>query len=869
MSVHIELIQSTQTLDTGRNLSNINDLALAGAIDDLLAPAYVHVQSTPATTWTINHGLLSDNVIYQTEDSDGKIIYPATSQKTSNVQVVLTFSVAETGKCIIFVGRSDWVDPPSAELGLPTDGRWDDAGLEFNPADIQETDSIKDAIDKLNELIARIVVPPSLLQGDLEVEFPPGLQFEQAYLSEGTGQNFNLLFAGQLFANITISEGLELKPPTDPTGQFGKADKGTISFRAKGALEDLMVLDGVGKFNESLRDGNQTWQDGPAGTAANGWLKINSVGIVSNIPQYQQGDFSVFLQTYLTAGETWEMLVRHEIGSSNYDTNPLTVFFDDGPLPSVTGTPRLLEFEIDGGDYTYLDGIRYYKLNDTFSVVATIANAFKRTYTDDVVTLTMPGIVTTSYPFNFVDISPARAASLLDDTFPTGAIDTDKWTPSGTPVQANNRLEMTNPTPLSALTKRLDSNSDLIRNSSFEWSTTFGLISASSAGGWEAGLELTGFEGGKLEFVYHEDDASTTTIEAWYTPDGGARTLHASAALTLIVTDTLIFKLTNTTTDTYRFEYNKNAGGFVQLGTDLVFDELGPINTQRQKPTLKATNEVDTNEPSYSVYFDTLVVVSGKATIYTVVPDINDTLEILGTTVTLDDAEQAQSNCRIAVTPLSVRGISTTVQSAAENRLVNTYTNVSTDTKEYFFDNQYRLPIDNYLTPPASPTGNWDADNLLPLVDGNAQVFNGTLVWPSIDFTTGYLPAQQIGTDYSGFTGDQLYLRSFIPTNPQTSGTIRIAGVTLANLTANDLTVEMKIPGITGWLSLNEIFDESLFSGVDGDGCRLSNDGSDFSFTLGGFSVGPPTNTMLILRITLPDASSPAITYLETLNWIT
>ena len=197
--------------------------------------------------------------------------------------------------------------------------------------------------------------------------------------------------------------------------------------------------------------------------------------------------------------------------------------------------------------------------------------------------------------------------------------------------------------------------------------------------------------------------------------------------------------------------------------------------------------------------------------------------------------------------------------------LVNSYDQQSSNILEKFLDEKYRLPLGAYDSVPGSIIDQWTSAN--GLSNGNAQVA-GALIYPTIDYSTGYTPnAGQ--PDYStGFTGDQLYLRAFHdPGVPHNSGVLEIEGLSLSDIEAGgDVKVEIKLPGKIGWLDLGLPFDAGSFQGVDGGGCRTTASGDEFGWSAGSNSSAD-SGYMVIVRITLMNSSAPVITQLQMMGW--
>lgn len=187
------------------------------------------------------------------------------------------------------------------------------------------------------------------------------------------------------------------------------------------------------------------------------------------------------------------------------------------------------------------------------------------------------------------------------------------------------------------------------------------------------------------------------------------------------------------------------------------------------------------------------------------------------------------------------------------NTLYNTYGNISTDKHEYFVDENYRLPAGSWDSPPASLTGNWDSTQAL--TNGNAQVYIDRLVYPHIDFTSGYSPNQT--ADYSSFSGDQEYYRAIHDSAPHSSGSLHLRGITQSDLGSN-VDVYIKLPGKTGWLDLSQPYNAATFTGSDGDGAYTSISQSGdvliINWTAGTYSTSQ-SNYMYILKIVLHNTS--------------
>lgn len=205
-----------------------------------------------------------------------------------------------------------------------------------------------------------------------------------------------------------------------------------------------------------------------------------------------------------------------------------------------------------------------------------------------------------------------------------------------------------------------------------------------------------------------------------------------------------------------------------------------------------------------------------------------------------------------------------TVSSANENILIDTYGVTSNNTFESF-DDEARRQTDSYNS--GSTSGNWDSTKTL--VNGEALVFAGQLMIPSestyirgdgsnsanADWTS-YLPdASGSNPDYTNVTGSACYYRSW----PDTAGSDRasftvvingnfVSGSALADLEAEAIRIFIrKIDGIGNTGSLTpyplSLHGPSYNFGTFDDGvsdgqCReLTSSGNTINGTFGGFAM--------------------------------
>jgi len=247
-------------------------------------------------------------------------------------------------------------------------------------------------------------------------------------------------------------------------------------------------------------------------------------------------------------------------------------------------------------------------------------------------------------------------------------------------------------------------------------------------------------------------------------------------------------------------------------------------------------------------------------------PVIGETMTVTNKLITTPSSNIRSIDSRATVTPRDPYGSYSAGTSASENRLVDGYNTTSTVIYEYFDDENRRLPSAAYDSIPGSITGQWTSTD--DLSNGEAQVFNGRLYYPTINFTSGYLPGSQTA-NYSSFSGNQVYLRSFYDNgNPHSSGSLEFANLTSSDIGAvgaGNINVEIKLPTQTGWLDLGTAYNSGTFTGIDGDGCRTSQSGDDWAWTAGTFTTSN-SGWMIIVRVTFRN-STDNITQIRELGW--
>lgn len=65
-------------------------------------PTYTHTQGLEMLTWTVNHGLDSDDLMYFVYDDQNQVVYPSSVNFVDNNTVTLEFTEAVKGKVVVF-----------------------------------------------------------------------------------------------------------------------------------------------------------------------------------------------------------------------------------------------------------------------------------------------------------------------------------------------------------------------------------------------------------------------------------------------------------------------------------------------------------------------------------------------------------------------------------------------------------------------------------------------------------------------------------------------------------------------------------------------------------------------------------------------
>ena len=261
-------------------------------------------------------------------------------------------------------------------------------------------------------------------------------------------------------------------------------------------------------------------------------------------------------------------------------------------------------------------------------------------------------------------------------------------------------------------------------------------------------------------------------------------------------------------------------------------------------------NSIEYGHTNYNINYSSNGVVS-------VIPTINNNL-IYSAIIDINEENIVTSTPLIKINGIGVDGDKLIYNSNIQNILINSYSKYSTDKNEYFVDEYYRLPNNDWDEIPIITTGGWNSNTIL--AQNELQVFNHTLQYPQTNYST-YKPDQII--DYSSYSGTKSYIRSFIDIGkPHNNGTFFIKGY---NPLDTSLHIDIKLPAQTGWLNLKTPYNESEFYGENDNGCLISRDGENFNFTTGEFSSSN-SGYLILLRITIDESNISNIEEIS-INW--
>jgi len=277
------------------------------------------------------------------------------------------------------------------------------------------------------------------------------------------------------------------------------------------------------------------------------------------------------------------------------------------------------------------------------------------------------------------------------------------------------------------------------------------------------------------------------------------------------------------------------------------------------------------------------VAVSGVST----PPDIGETMTVTDFDFT-QPTNQYSDNAILTATPRDPYGSYSSANSVSGAWLIFSWTDGSDDLHEYFRDENYRLlyneTTNDHDSPPATKTGNWDSTEDLRFYDTptkHGQFWQRRFKYPDTDFSTGFKPTGNpdyssfvgmTAPSFSGFAGDVvLFCRGFYDDGDEhTNGRLYIGGITGANISNGDIEVFIKVPGKTGWTSLNVEYNFATYTGADGDGCRtnvVTYNGPEFEFTLGTNATDATTNYGIIVLVVANNSSPDIVNSMYIVDW--
>jgi Uncharacterized protein related to plant photosystem II stability/assembly factor len=337
-----------------------------------------------------------------------------------------------------------------------------------------------------------------------------------------------------------------------------------------------------------------------------------------------------------------------------------------------------------------------------------------------------------------------------------------------------------------------------------------------------------GFKRHSLKYTVGAVDQSTSDTLFWY--DNSNLAPSFPAGLT-VVQNTLV---TSRYLSGVRYYYLGDTFNFNAQISNLANQAIKPTNPVSY--SMSGLNNVD-------------AVINGASFGY----NQNYTLDQSG--VALNASNAYSINARGLVTGRKPNGDSGSNSSASVNRLVNTYsTTYSTNGNITMFDENYRFPLStDFSLIPGSLTGNWNS--LTTLSNGDVQLYNSVWTYPSINFTSGYLPAQA-GDNYSAFTGDQTVVWGVSIGMGYSNMSVVFTGMNYTDISpdhSGNLNFDIRLPSATDWLDGGRAFGSTV---GDSTGCQLgSSNGGTLNLTF-GTSSSSYSSGVVFIRAVLKNVSA-------------
>lgn len=344
-----------------------------------------------------------------------------------------------------------------------------------------------------------------------------------------------------------------------------------------------------------------------------------------------------------------------------------------------------------------------------------------------------------------------------------------------------------------------------------------------------------GYKFHAMKYVSTDINQTTSVTKIWYDNQDTTPTFSTAAT---IAQNTL--------------SSSRYLSGIRYYSTNDTFDISCAINDLANK-AIRPTNPI-----SYSMsgINSVNITINGSSFAY------NDVYNMSVSAVAINASNIYDINAILSVIARKPSGKTATSNSSTANRLINTYsTTYSTNGNIYMVDENYRwlLSTDFSIIPGnySNPTGNWDSSQ--PLTNGNAILYNSVCDYPTINYTSGYLPTQT-GTNYSTFSGNQVAVWAVNIGVAHSSMSIVFTGILYTAISAvgtGNLNLELRLPSESDWLDAGKAFG-------DGNGCRL---GSSSGSTLNA-SFGTMTSTnssgVVFIRVTLRNTSAGEISRIQT-----
>jgi len=244
---------------------------------------------------------------------------------------------------------------------------------------------------------------------------------------------------------------------------------------------------------------------------------------------------------------------------------------------------------------------------------------------------------------------------------------------------------------------------------------------------------------------------------------------------------------------------------------------------------------------------------------------ITDTIGTYNSSITVGAGNFRDLDARATATYWNVFASATSASSAAGTFRVDTYGVTSTNTIEYFDDEDKRyVGTEDFTDITLGDTPSTDSawvEATDRSAGGHLETYNGTLDYPSINHSL-FLPA---GPNYSAVSGDCYYYRIFIATGAFNQGTITFSGWSnaLTTIQGADVEVHLRLPNCSDYGNGNTAVWQDL--AVDqqtyaGNGCLgAGSSGSTVAFSFGTTSSSSFGNR-IVMRIKFANGNPTALT---------